>query len=131
LFRLPTITFGKFQEATNWSNDISVPDDLLVVEPGLYYNSNFDGSLIFTLSDGLEIEIPNEELAGPVRGIDQSGNRVLQNNITVVNILENIVDDTASLGKVSLSQACSTLLIIFLYEILCRLNSSGVSDCQL
>ena len=119
MFRFPTITFGKFQEATKWSNDTSVPGDLLVVEPGLYYNSSFDGSLIFTLSDGLEIEIPTEGLAGPVRGIDKSGNRVLQNNITVVNILENIVDDTASLGKVFLPKACSTLLIIFLYEVLC------------
>ena len=119
MFRFPTNTFSKFQEATNWSNHTSVPDDLLVVEPGLYYNLSFNGSLIFTLSDGLEIDIPNEELAGPVRGINQSGNRVLQNNITVVNILENVVDDTASLGKVFLSQVCSTLLIIFLYEVLC------------
>jgi hypothetical protein len=119
LFRFPSIAFGIFQEATNWNNNTSVPDDLLVVEPGLYYNSSFDGSLIFTLSDGLEIEIPNEELSGPVRGIDQSGNRVLQNNITVVNIFENIVDDTASLGKVFLSQACSAMLIVFLYEVLC------------
>ncbi len=119
MFRFPSITFGTFQEATNWSNDTSVPDDLHVVEPGLYYNSSFNGSLIFTLSDGLEIEIPSEELAGPVRGIDQSGNRVLQNNITMVNIFENIVDDTASLGKVFLLKACSTLLIIFLYDVLC------------
>lgn len=78
------------------------------MEPGLYYNTSFNGSLIFTLADGLEVEIPAYEMAGPLRGIDSSGQRVLQNNVTSVNIFnQNAPENTASLGKVFLSQESS------------------------
>jgi len=82
-----------------------VSPDLYVVEPGLYYNSTFNGSLIFTLDGGLEVEIPSYELAWPLRGIDRNGQRIPQNNVTVVNIFNaNAPQGTASLGKVFLSQ---------------------------
>jgi hypothetical protein len=77
------------------------------VEPGLYYPQidNFNGSLIVTLSNGFEVEIPNDELSGTLRGIDTSGARVLQSNITEIKIFyENAPLSTAVLGKVFLSQ---------------------------
>jgi hypothetical protein len=87
-------------------NDSSlVPPDLYIVEPRLNYNTSFNGSLVFTIRGGLEVEIPSHELAGPMRGIDKRGKRVIQENITTVNIFnENSPDNTASLGKVFLSQ---------------------------
>jgi hypothetical protein len=106
LFRLPPNQLEGFQRATNWINDTSmVPPDLYVVEPGLNYNTPFNGSLVFTLQDGLEVEIPAYEMAGPLRGIDSNGQRVLNNTITTVNIFnEKAPQDTATLGKVFLSQ---------------------------
>jgi hypothetical protein len=71
----------------------------------LYYNTSFNGSLIFTLQDGFVVEVPQYELAVPVRGLDPKGQRVLQSNITVVNIFNNSAPEgTATLGKVFLSQ---------------------------
>jgi hypothetical protein len=85
---------------------------LYIVEPGLNYNSTFNGSLIFTLDNGLEVEIPSYEMAGPLRGINPNGQRVLQNNVTTVNIFfENAPENTASLGKVFLSQGSLRFLI--------------------
>jgi hypothetical protein len=105
LFRLPSTVLELFQKSTGWTNDTLVPTDLYIVEPGLYYNTSFNGSLIFTLKGGLEVEIPAYEMAGPLRGIDTSGQRVLQNDITAVNIFDqNAPEDTASLGKAFLSQ---------------------------
>jgi hypothetical protein len=97
------------QRSTGWINGTSlVSPELYIVEPGLYYNTSFNGSLIFTLADGLEVEIPAYEMAGPLRGIDSNGQRVLQNNVTSVNIFnENAPENTASLGKVFLSQESS------------------------
>lgn len=113
MFRLPPNVFEAFQTSTQWINDTSlVSPELYIVEPGLYYNTSFNGSLIFKLPDGLEVEIPNYELAGPLRGIDRNGQRVLQNNITAVNIFdENAPEDTATLGKVFLSQESSSSAI--------------------
>jgi hypothetical protein len=72
------------------------------------------------LKNGLVIDIPNEELSQPARGIDPTGERVLQNNVTVVNILnQEAPEGRAMLGKVFLSQACFTLPIIFMCEISC------------
>ena len=83
-----------------------------MVEPGLYYNSEFNGTLKFSLQGGLEVEIPSEELAWPVRGLDINGKKVFQDNITVVNIFnETAPENTATLGKVFLSQVCFTQLI--------------------
>jgi hypothetical protein len=59
-----------------------------MVEHGLLYNSNFNGTLIFSLKDGPVIEIPNEGLSQPLRGIDVTGRRILQSNVTVVNIFD-------------------------------------------
>lgn len=110
----------QFQLATNWSNHTSVAEDLYVVEPGLYYDSDFNGTLKFSLQGGLDVEIPNKEMAWPVRGLDATGKKVLQDNITVVNILHKIAPkDMATLGKVFLSQACSTPMIIIPYEASC------------
>jgi hypothetical protein len=82
-----------------------VPPDLYIVEPGLNYDTGFNGSLVFTLRGGLEVEIPSYELAGPLQGIDKNGKRVIKNDITTVNIFnENAPENTATLGKVFLSQ---------------------------
>jgi hypothetical protein len=126
----------QFQLVTGWHNDPSlVSDQLYIVEPGLctvYHNSSFNGTLIFSLGNGPVVEIPTKELAGPVRGIDPSGKRVLQPNITNINIFDKSAPEgTAVLGKVFLSRVCFRLLIISPYEILCLLNFSDVSDCQL
>lgn len=109
MFRFPSNVLETFLSSTKWINDSSlVSSELYVVEPGLYYNTSFNGSLIFTLPDGLEVEIPSYEMAGPLRGINPNGERVLQNNITAVNIFnQNAPEDTASLGKVFLSQESS------------------------
>ena len=106
LFRLPEDVLRSFQQTTGWVNDSSLlSNQLYVVEPGLYYNSSFNGSLIFKLRDGPTVQIPNEELTWPVRGIDPSGKRILQNNATVVNIFnQEAPEGTAVLGKVFLSQ---------------------------
>jgi hypothetical protein len=83
------------------------------VEPGLYYpqTKGFNGSLIITLSNGFEVEIPNHELSNPLRGIDANGARVLQPNITEVNIFsEDAPLNTATLGKVYLSQVSYYIL---------------------
>jgi hypothetical protein len=114
LFRLPPNELEGFQRATNWINDTTmVPPDLYVVEPGLNYNNPFNGSLIFTLQDGLEVEIPAYELAGPLRGIDSNGQRVLNSNVTTVNIFDlKAPQNTATLGKVFLSQGSLSFLKI-------------------
>jgi hypothetical protein len=88
------------------------------VEPGLYYpqTKGFNGSLIIKLSSGFEVEIPNYELAHPLRGIDTNGVRVLQPNITEVNIFsENAPLDTATIGKVYLSQVNYYILLSIRY----------------
>jgi len=109
LFRLPGTITDLFQEHTGLKNDPSlVSDQLLIVEPGLVFNSTFNGSLTFTIKNGPVVEVPNEEITQILRGIDQNGKRVLQNNVTVVNIFNTTAPEgTATLGKVLLSQASS------------------------
>ncbi|PVH67496.1 hypothetical protein DL98DRAFT_543089 [Cadophora sp. DSE1049] len=64
LFRFPSDVTQLFRTSTDWKNDSPlVPPDLYVVEPGLNYNTSFNSSLVFTLQDGLEVEIPSYELA--------------------------------------------------------------------
>jgi hypothetical protein len=106
LFRFPSSLFESFSDLTGWKNDSSlVPPDLHIVEPGLNYPTDFNGSLLFTLQGGLEVEIPSYEMAGPLRGIDRNGRRVLHEDITTVNIFnEYVPENTATLGKVFLSQ---------------------------
>jgi hypothetical protein len=82
--------------------------EIQVIEPGLFYPADvgFNGSLIFSLNNGLEVEIPNWELQHPLKGIDPSGAIVTQSNITEVNIFSQSAPlNTAVLGKVFLSQA--------------------------
>ena len=86
MLRLPSNVLELFQSSMNWHDDISVPSSLYLVERGLYYNTSFNGTLKFSLKDGPVIEIPNEELAQPLRGIDPNGLRVLESNITAMNI---------------------------------------------
>jgi hypothetical protein len=107
LFRFPSNVIQQFQASIGLKNDTSlVPPELYIVEPGIYYNTSFNGSLVVTLAGGLEVEIPSYELAGPLRGIDQTGKRVLQSDVTMVNIFyQSEPLGTASLGKVFLSQA--------------------------
>ena len=107
MFRFPSNVVEQFQTSIGLSNDSSlVSPQLYIVEPGIYYNTSFDASLVFTLAGGLEVVIPSHELLGPLRGIDQNGMRVLQSNVTMVNIFSGSVPlDTATLGKVFLSQA--------------------------
>jgi hypothetical protein len=108
---LPGNVITQFQTSIQTSfglnNDTSlVSPQLYVVEPGIYYNTSFDASLVFTLAGGLEVVIPSYELVGPLRGIDPNGTRVLQSDVTMVNIFNsNAPLGTASLGKVFLSQA--------------------------
>jgi hypothetical protein len=72
------------------------------------------------VQNGPVIDIPNEKLSQPARGIDPTGKRILQNNVTVVNIFnQEAPEGRAVLGKVFLSQACFTLPIIFMCEISC------------
>ena len=100
-----------FQQNTGWTNHTNIGPDLLVTEPGLFYPSSvgFDGSLIISLNNGFEVEIPNEELQHPVRGLDRNGTRILQNNVTEVNIYSKPAPlDAAVLGKVFLSQVRTT-----------------------
>lgn len=82
--------------------------ELYVTEPGLLYPSStgFNGSLLISLNNDLEVEIPNAELQHPLRGIAANGTRVLNdNNITEVNVYFNSAPlQAAVLGKVFLSQ---------------------------
>jgi hypothetical protein len=113
LFRLPQTNLQAFQVATGWSSNTKADPDLLVVEPGLYYElaNTFNGSLVFTLSDGHVVVVPNEELTNPLRGIDTNGERVLNTNISEVNIFHQVAPlNTAVLGKVFLSQVSGSPL---------------------
>lgn len=77
-------------------------------EPGLLYPSTtgFNGSLLITLNNGFEVEIPNDELQHPLRGIAPNGTRVLgDRNTTEVNIYWTAAPlQAAVLAKVFLSQ---------------------------
>jgi hypothetical protein len=110
---LPQTTLQSFQEVTGWSSDFTVGPNLVIDEPGLYYpqTKGFNGSLIITLSTGLKVEIPNEEMTNPLRTIDVDGARVLQSNITEVNIFDQEAPlNTATLGKTFLSQVSYYLI---------------------
>lgn len=104
---MPPTVLQLFKEHTGWKAATTVDSDLLVTEPGLLYPTSvgFNGSLIFLLNNGLEVEIPNDELQHPVRGIDVNGTRILQENITEVNIYSQPAPLAMSvLGKAFLSQ---------------------------
>jgi hypothetical protein len=112
LFRLPLTLLENFQQITGWSPDTKADPNLLIVEPGLLYPQSigFNGSLIIKLQgyDG-EVEIPNYELSHPLRGIATNGTRILDTDLTELNIFhEAPLFDTAVLGKVFLSQVNNT-----------------------
>lgn len=101
------MTLGLFQQKTAWSAQTTHDPNIFVTEPGLLYPSSvgFNGSLLFQLNNGFEVEIPNEELQHPVRGLNQNGARVLQNNVTEMNIYAQAAPlDSAVLGKAFLSK---------------------------
>lgn len=98
-----------FQRNTGWTNSTTNRDaDLLVPEPGLLYptTTGFNASLLITLNNGFEVEIPNHELQHPLRGIAPNGSRVLgDRNITEVNIYHRPAPlEAAVLGKVFLTR---------------------------
>jgi len=83
------------------------------VEPGLYYPqaNGFNGSLVFTLNNALKVEVPNEELRNPLRGIDTDGARALDMNISEIKIFyQQAPLNTAVLRKIFLSQVSNTPL---------------------
>ncbi|ERF72359.1 hypothetical protein EPUS_06115 [Endocarpon pusillum Z07020] len=107
LFRLPTFALDLFKQHTQWTSDTTEDPELLVPEPGLLYPSStgFNGSLLISLNNDFEVEIPNAELQHPLRGIAANGTRVLNNNITEANVYFNSAPlQAAVLGKVFLSQ---------------------------
>jgi hypothetical protein len=105
LLRLPESDLNFFQLVTGWSNQTTISPDLFVVEPGLYYPTPFEGNLTFELSGGFTVTIPSSELSGPVHGLDPSGKKSSNENITMVNIFHKGAEqETATLGKVFLSQ---------------------------
>ena len=62
-----------------------------------------------TLDDGLVIEIPPEEMARPLRGIDASGTRVLQSNRTEIAVFH----EPGVLGKMALGKAFLSKVSIY------------------
>jgi len=108
---LPTNVHELFQESSGWSAQTVSDPSILVLEPGLIYpnypnsTGGFNGSLIVTLNNGFQVEIPNYELQHPLRGLAANGSRVLNPNITEVQIFADPLPlGTAVLGKVYLSQ---------------------------
>jgi hypothetical protein len=123
LFRFPQTVLQAFQTVTG---NTTADPNLYIAEPGLNYPqmTGFNGSLIFTLNDGYEVEIPNDELSNPLRGIDTNGARVLQPNITEVGIFyQEAPLNTAVVGKVFLSQVSP---ICFCLLGTCNNNHQGV-----
>src|SRR4051812_24904741 len=105
LFRLPTFALDLFKQHTEWKSETTGDPELLVTEPGLLYPSStgFNGSLLVLLNNDLEVEIPNDELQHPLRGIAANGTRVLNDNITEVNVYRDSAPlQAAVLGKVFL-----------------------------
>jgi hypothetical protein len=82
-----------------------------VLEPGItYHNSpnsslSFNSSLVITLNNGFQVEIPNYELVHPLRGLAPNGSRVLNTSIMEVQVFSDPVPlGAAVLGKSFLSQ---------------------------
>jgi hypothetical protein len=111
LFRLPTQTHQRFGDKTGWNaSEIPDPGSLVLAEPGLWYprNFNFNFSLVFKLNYDFEIDIPNDELAQPLRRIAPDGKSVLQEDITEVNAPHQpALPDTAMLLRAFLTRAAS------------------------
>lgn len=86
--------------------------DIYVPEPGLIYprdnqTASFNGSLVVVLAEAnFTVEIPLEELAGPLRGIARDGTRVANGNFTELAVYQDPApEDAAVLGKVFLGRA--------------------------
>ncbi|KAF1851418.1 uncharacterized protein K460DRAFT_329459 [Cucurbitaria berberidis CBS 394.84] len=106
LFRLSETGLARFKQVTGWDPKTAYdPNNLFVPEPGLIFPSTtgFNGSLKYFLNNGLTVEIPNSELQHPLRGLDRTGDHVLQPNVTEVNIYKEPLGAWV-LGKVFLSR---------------------------
>jgi hypothetical protein len=84
---------------------------MVVLEPGITYHNSpnstfgFNASLIITLNNGFQVEIPNYELVHPLRGLAKNGSRVLNTTIMEVQVYSDPVPlGSAVLGKAFLSQ---------------------------
>jgi len=133
LFRLPQTLLQYFQDVTGWSANTTADPNINIIEPGLFYPQaqGFNGSLIFTIVDrdggSIEVEIPNNELSNPLRGINKNGARVLQPNITEVGIFfQNALLDSAVLGKIFLSQVRYPLSLYSIYVLHKATNTAGI-----
>ncbi|CAO2657867.1 Nn.00g071270.m01.CDS01 [Neocucurbitaria sp. VM-36] len=106
LFRLSESGLALFKQFTDWDAKTAYDSkDFYVPEPGLLYPSatGFNGSLRYSLSNGLTVDIPNSELQHPLRGLDQNGDFALQPNVTQLNVYGEALGAWV-LGKVFLSQ---------------------------
>ncbi|KAF2742343.1 hypothetical protein M011DRAFT_481739 [Sporormia fimetaria CBS 119925] len=106
--RFPARAYDRFIEYTGWGEccrDVKPDKDLYVVEPGFLFPNNlaFNGSLVIRLAGGMVVEIPPEEMSRPLRGINPSGKRVLQENITEVAVFSE--DTDAPLNKMALGRS--------------------------
>ncbi|CAG8681214.1 10840_t:CDS:2, partial [Acaulospora colombiana] len=108
LFRFPERTLRAFAQETEFANGtLPDPSEFYIVEPGITYPSDigFNGSLKFTLDNDFVVEIPNEELVHPLRGIARDGTKTLMTNTTEINVFRDVaLLDTAVLGKAFLSR---------------------------
>lgn len=111
-FRFPGAVFDRFTDTVGWAyEELNAIDELYIVEPGLLFPSEdaFSGSLVIRLDDGFTIEIPPEEMSHPLRGIDRTGKRVLQSNLTETAVFRSTdVLGRMAFGKVFLSQVSQT-----------------------
>jgi hypothetical protein len=95
---------------SGWRNITRFNDqEFLVTEPGLYFDNAseapFNGSFHFTLDNGSDsssivVEIPNEELIRPVRGLVRNGTRQQNTSVTELAVFgQGALFDAAVLGE--------------------------------
>jgi hypothetical protein len=96
----------------NWSGGTVEPakysEKLVNLEPGLVYPKEavpFNGSMRITIGDDLTVEIPFYELWRPLRGLDKTGDVVLDNDFNELQVYGSAAaGDAGVLGKAFLSQ---------------------------
>ncbi|KAK6503974.1 hypothetical protein TWF506_002191 [Arthrobotrys conoides] len=104
LASLESIGLGQGRVNSDWLPNLQVN------EPGWRYKAGNPGAfsldiVLNGLDEDFRIVIPNEELAHPLRGIDNNGTWAVDRNYTELNIFqESAVRNTIVLGKAFLSQ---------------------------